>query len=176
MQYILIAIVFMSLCLFGFSCRNRPFGPIGAMCYKVAVTPVRTDYVCPTCGEKTLYAFDDTVDDPNAFQRTLLANELESCRRAVQKINGFDIELDESQFCKVCSPDIESPQLGLVVRHPDKPEPHRVWGVSEIDLTIIKAYADGRIKKEGMADVCIARLEELLGVKLEESPEDLKQQ
>lgn len=170
MQYILIAIVLMVLCLFSLSCRRGLFMPIGAMCYSIAVVPERTDYVCPTCGDKTLYAFDNTLEDPNAFQRSwdvaTISNEIESCRRLVKQINNFDIELDESQFCKVCSPGIECPQLGLAVKHPDKSKLHRVWGVNEYDLTVIKAFTDGQLQTKEFSDTRVRRLEELLGVKL----------
>ncbi len=175
MQYVLIAIVVIVLCVFGASCRKSPFRGTGAMCYAIALPLERTDYICPTCGGKTLYAFDDMLKDPNVIQQSteviIIAHELDSCRRLAQQINTLDIELDESQFCKVCSPDVEYPQLGLIVKHPDNPQPHRVWGVREYDLTLIKEYNDGQLRTEEMSDASLQRLEELLGVKLDDADE-----
>lgn len=161
------------LIIFGLHCRKGPFGPIGAMCYSIAVTPERTDFVCPVCGEKTLYAFDDTLKDPNdlelSWETATLANELDLCRRLTQQINRLDVKLDESQFCRKCNPGIEHPQIGITVINPNTQQSHQVWGIREYDLTLIKGYTDGTFQTQDMSDVSLLRLEELLGVKLNDT-------
>lgn len=153
---------------------------IGAECYKVANPPNRIDYVCANCGEKTLFV-QDSSDDPNTFQQQsantikVVQWELESCRRLVQGINNLDLELDESQFCKHCSPNAETPTLGLIVRYSNQPEPHRVWNIDLKDVLLIKGFTEGGLKFKGHQDweaaliKSIPRLEELLGVKLDDT-------
>ena len=51
---------------------QAPEPRMGAMCYDMAGPPNRVEYVCPVCGEKTLYT------EQKAF---LIGAELESCRR-----------------------------------------------------------------------------------------------
>lgn len=212
MQYILIAIVLMALCVLGFTCRkstangavNSSTNPvtvssgkylsqqdiqkqlaviaqkpppkelaIGAMCYDIAGPPPRIDYVCPVCGEKTIYALEDTADEKtrlSRFQTVWTIQDLENCRRFAQTIKKLDITLDESQFCKKCSPGIDTPTLDLIVRYPDRPVPHRVSGVNWTDLAMLKAAADGKLKYKDRQDTEVAlkgnlpRLQELLGV------------
>jgi hypothetical protein len=213
MQYVLIAVVLMVLCVFGLSCRkstssnntgDQPQGTVtvssgkflshqeiqnqltliarkpapkklamGAMCYKVAGPPSRIDYVCPTCGEKTLYALEDSSDKTKRdIQWKAISDiqELESLRRLAQQIKKLDISLDESQFCKHCRPDVIEPKLGLIVKYPDRPEPHCVWDISWTDLTMMKAVTEGKLKYKGLNDGEAAlktqqkRLQELLGL------------
>jgi hypothetical protein len=82
----------------------------------------------------------------------------------------LDITLDESQFCKHCRPDVIEPKLGLIVKYPDRPEPHCAWDVSWTDLTMIKAVTEGKLKYKGLNDGEAAlktqqkRLKELLGL------------
>jgi hypothetical protein len=83
------------------------------------------------------------------------------------------VELDESQFCKKCSPDVVAPSLVLVVRHPGQKEPHRFARVNLNDLQMLVEFLAGEVKHKDsyetvtpLADY-LKRLEELLGVKLE---------
>jgi len=213
MQYVLIAVVLMVLCVFGLSCRksapsnntgSEQQGAVtvssgkflshqeiqnqlaqiagkpapkelamGAMCYEVVAPPSRIDYVCPTCGEKTLYALEDSSGETTRDLQWRTINDiqgLESLRRLAQQIKKLDITLDESQFCKHCRPDVIEPKLGLIVKYPDRPEPHCVWDVSWTDLTMIKALTEGKLKYKGLNDGEAAlktqqkRLKELLGL------------
>ena len=69
---------------------------MGAMCYKVAGPPSRIDYVCPTCGEKTLYALEDSSGETTRDLQWRAINdiqELESLRRLAQQIKKLDISL-----------------------------------------------------------------------------------
>ncbi len=151
---------------------------MGAMCYEMVAPLNRVDYVCPACGEKTLYAIDDSADDAASqrhWQVTWNLSELDACRRLVSQIDNLDMTLDESQFCNHCSPHTEVPKLGLVIRYPDQPEPHRVWDVSQTDLIMLDAAADGKLKYKGVTDNetalkdSLPRLEELLGVRINDA-------
>lgn len=176
-----------------------PLGqPPGAMCYKVAAPPSRIDYVCPTCGEKTLYAYDaqgfnhtptSESDDPNVVFLSYLAHlesiakntksrsmchvvyfDLGHSRRLIPWIKKLDIELDESQFCKHCSPNIEEPKIGLIIRYPDQPQPHHVWGVTWKDISMLKEVSKGKTSDGDRALInYLDRLEELLGVTLDDT-------
>lgn len=216
MQYLIIAVVLMALCVFGFSCRKSTLAPppggqspqpvtvtsgnflsqqdiqeqlariakkpppknlaMGAMCYDIAGPPLRIDYVCPSCGEKTLYAVDTDADEKVRQQHWKTAwviQELESLRRLTQQIDTLDVALDESQFCCHCNSAIKDPKVGLVITYPDRLEPHRVWDVHWTDLTMLKAAAEGKLKYKGKQGNEVAmkdhlpRLEELLGVDIE---------
>jgi hypothetical protein len=145
----------------------------GAMCYSMMVPPTIVEYVCPKCGEKTLYTGEKgprSADDTNAIRREVVA-----CRRILKEMEGLDIELDESQFCAKCTPDLKGPpQIILVVRYEGTEEPHRVEGVTSEDMAILKEFLDGKDKHEGDFGIekplkdYIERLGELLGVKIEE--------
>jgi len=148
---------------------------IGAMCYVVIEPPKRTDYVCPNCGEKTLYAKISTIDPNENFLWIISEKlyDLEECKKLVKQIEKITIALDESQFCKHCSPDIQEPNLGLIIKYPDSQEVHRVWDINNLDLILLKAFTEGQLKFEPSHDwewdikSHISRLEELLGVDIE---------
>lgn len=151
---------------------------MGAMCYDIAGPPPRIDYVCPDCGEKTLYALDSSADEQTRqrhWKSAWTLGELESLRRLTRQINALNIALDESQFCSHCTSDVKDPRLGLVIRYHDRPEPHRVWEVNWTDLAMIKAATEFKLKYKGQQDNEVAlkenlpRLEELLGVKLDDT-------
>jgi hypothetical protein len=146
----------------------------GAMCYEMAMPPTRHEYVCPTCGEKTLYAL--AKDEGEADRRgdhsliQTLGWELKGCRTVVKEIKGIDVELDESAFCRKCSPDVEKPTLELVVKYEGE-DPHRVKSIRPEDLTLIKEFVEGKdVHDAGMRGQVplkksIKRLKVLLGVK-----------
>jgi hypothetical protein len=148
----------------------------GAMCYDMAGPPVTMEYICPKCSEKTLYARANdkgTLEMKNATAIMLLHKILPACRRKIANIRGLAVELDESQFCKKCSPDVAAPKLVLVVRHPNQKEPHRFVGVTDDDLQMLIEFLAGDNKHRGGQDSIrpladnMPRLEQLLGVKLE---------
>ncbi len=107
---------------------------IGAECYEVASPPQRAEYVCPVCGERTLY-HDDLA--------ALVEWELASCRRAVETIEGLDVTLDESRFCRKCSPDVTDPKLVLEIRYEGEAEPVRVEGVNQHNHDLLSEFLSG---------------------------------
>src|SRR5512137_2277649 len=76
----------------------EPDPTMGAMCYDMAGPPSVAEYVCPVCGEKTVYSDDNTW---------FLSYELPTARLLLEQAasaSGLDVALDESQFCSSCSP------------------------------------------------------------------------
>ena len=146
---------------------------VGAMCYEMVGPPARVDYVCPRCGEKTLYALDrsDEVDRPYP-DLSVLQYELPACRRLVEQVKGISLQLDESQFCAHCCPDVENPTLVLLVSYGDEKESHRVEGVTLEDVQLLSEFFSGLDVHAGEMGVQTPlkdytdRLGKLLGVEL----------
>lgn len=138
---------------------------VGAMCYKVAVTPLRAEYICPVCGEKTLYA---------DYKDTDIVNRIPTYRNMIKNIKGLDIKLDESEFCKKCRPEMSSPQICLIIRYNEGAKIHRVCNINDNDIRLITEFTEGKdIHKSGndgespLKDY-LERLQQLLGTTLPE--------
>lgn len=143
--------------------RRAPEPKMGAMCYAVAAPPQRAEYVCPKCGEKTLYTKDDAV---------FIAWEIEACRREFEILKDqshLSVALDESEYCAHCSPVATKHQLALVVTYADGSS-HTTSPVSRYDLRILRDFLSGRTSfdtlNEGSAPLKgeLPRLRELLGI------------
>lgn len=138
---------------------------IGAMCYEVAAMPNRSEYVCPECGEKTLY-----TSGPENW----IIQNLSNYRRRAKLITKLSVELDESQFCKKCSPEVTKPHIALIIRYPNESKEHRISHITENDLKLISEFLAGKKKHildndaEEPLKKHVKRLEVLLGVKLDE--------
>ena len=145
----------------------------GAMCYKPAMPPKSADYTCPKCGEKTLYNLE-TAEDRNQATKAIGAVNVDipNCRRTIKLIKGLNVSLDETQFCKKCSPDIQSPKLVLIINY-EGGKQHSVEGVTNDDLILISEFLSGSDKHKDSGDFetplknHIKRLKELLGVEIE---------
>jgi predicted RNA-binding Zn-ribbon protein involved in translation (DUF1610 family) len=69
----------------------------GAMCYAAMPMESTAEYLCPICGEKTIYGAD---------QAWLVTRQIESARRYVEQItalSSMEVLLDETGFCSFCS-------------------------------------------------------------------------
>jgi hypothetical protein len=136
---------------------------MGAKCYEIAAPPDRVDYVCPKCGQRTLYTREQGLQDAVRL-------EIPEARRLVKEIRGIEVKLDESQFCRTCSPSVSEPQLILLVGVPGQKDPHRVEGVAANDLKLLKEFLQGSDRHKGDNDRetplkdHIDRIEELLGI------------
>jgi len=139
---------------------------MGAMCYKVAMPPLRAEYICPACGNKTLYSDD--------YFNVDIVNHIAEFRSLVKGITELDIKLDESQFCKKCSPKVSSPELCLIINYDNKTKVHKVCDVSEDDIKILSEFLDGKNVHSTSNDAqkplkdYLNRLQKLLGVPLAE--------
>lgn len=138
----------------------------GAMCYAPTVpkTYDKVEYVCPTCGEKTLYAVRDTV--------RFLEDLLPACRRRIQQVTQLPVRLDEKEFCRKCSPEVKAPALYLLLQFAGEADPRRVKDIGPDDLVLLAEFLAGK-KKHGDAGGAettplknyVQRLEAILGVK-----------
>jgi hypothetical protein len=147
----------------------------GAMCYKMAGPPNRVEFICPVCGERTLYSVPDRGSGRSAGPLSLivkyLARELPACTRLADSLRQYQIQLIQTKYCKKCSPQEQNPQLGLKTTYADTSVPHIVWGVTSDDCRLLKEFFDGENKHRDFFDretpmkKLIPRLEELLGVK-----------
>ncbi|MBU0487794.1 MAG: hypothetical protein KKA07_18440 [Bacteroidetes bacterium] len=145
----------------------------GAMCYSMAMPPETGAYVCPVCGEKTLY----NRDNYESWFRIeeLLSGDIAACRSQVKYIKGINIALDESQFCKKCSPDVKNPQLCLLVNIDQTSDTTKVCGIGYSDVQILGEFLNGslvhhgeRDSREPLADR-ITRIQQLLGVSIKQT-------
>lgn len=142
---------------------------MGAMCYAPMPMVSKVEYVCPTCGEKTLYVAD-------ASHPWTLALGVESLRRAqtaaqeAARLHGVSVALDEKQFCRNCLPGFtNAPQAALVVRLPDGSE-RRTEAIDVQDLWCLRDFFSGKNVLVGGNDSesplkgRLPRLRELLGL------------
>lgn len=147
---------------------------MGAMCYEPMAVPGRAEYVCPKCAKRTLYAVSEGHDDPDArpadSSTVWLLEEVAEARQRAKEIRGIDLRLDESEFCKACSPAAKEPRLSIVVHHPGAAAPHRFRGVNADDLRLIGEFMAGKTvhrlgndAERPMKDY-LMRLQKLLGV------------
>jgi hypothetical protein len=141
---------------------KAPEAIMGAMCYEPMPLPDRLEYVCPVCGEKTLYAKDV------AWEWT---GELEACRRLFKDLPKHEaMSLDESSFCKKCQPDAKTPTLCLRI-HFDEGKAKAVPGIKSDDLRLLKGFLSGGLTYETFNEAKLplknkmARLRKLLGIK-----------
>ena len=153
---------------------------MGAMCYRPAMPPKSADYTCPKCGEKTLYSIENIENKNEGYQIIGTVNVgIPNCRRTIKNIKGINITLDESQYCRKCSPDIQSPKLVLIIEHEDGKK-HTVTGITNNDLILISEFLSGSDKHKDEGDFetplkkHIKRLSELLGVEVKIDDEEIK--
>ena len=131
----------------------------GAMCYDMAMPPERGEYVCPVDGEKTLYT---------TYMVNFIMYDLPAIRDIAGAMPGVTVTIDESQFCRICSPDIKDPQLIMTVNYSDRT--HTVKGITTEDLKLMREFLTGKDRHKDDFDAesalkeYIPRLEELFGV------------
>jgi hypothetical protein len=120
--------------------------------------PDRAEYACPICGTRTPFG--------KGLAQTV-ALDIPAARAMISQIGGVSVELDESQFCKSCRPEIEQPQLGAVITAKGEP-PRRVEPVRAEDLHLLEVFVrDGCLLASPFAperQKSIARLAEFFGL------------
>lgn len=142
--------------------QDAPLEKMGAMCYKMAAPPRHIEYICPTCGEKTIYT----------EQTYVISKLLPICRREmeqIKKIPKVDATLDESDYCKKCSPDVKSPTLVLSIKS-ENGNIHSTPKITPNDLRMLKAFLKGELSYGSDRDTTyplkkrLERLRQLLGI------------
>ena len=118
--------------------EEPPEPVMGAMCYEAMAYPLVAEYICPVCGEKTIYN-----DSHTAF----IEWELQGCRRMVESINEyteFEITLDETLFCDFCS-DSSDEEPTLLLRAASTDSTETVNRVYIHDLRILESFLQGTL-------------------------------
>ena len=85
------------------------------MCYLMPfeVTEQQWEYVCPVCGERTTYVHEGYTG--NSKERKV-AHDIAECRRLFASIPArAGMKLDESAYCRKCSPRVKHPEPALLV-------------------------------------------------------------
>jgi len=140
---------------------------MGAMCYEPMSAPAVAEYICPVCGEKTVY---------NYSQSAFINWELAGCRRMADSINihtDFEVVLDERQFCDFCSPDSSSDEPSLLLRVTYSDSTEVVNTVNVTDLLMLDSFLQGNLyyttSNDGQMPLqsYSGRMRELLGLEKE---------
>jgi len=128
--------------------KNKPIPTelsTGAMCYKVAMPPDRIDYICPVCGEKTLY-----LKNP-AFP---ILKELPSMRSLVKPLEKYGIVLDERALCKKCQTQTSEKTVCLIIPYLENVnQPHKKCPIRDHELKLLNDFFNGKDKYANEYDV-----------------------
>lgn len=115
--------------------KDEPEPVFGAMCYEPVAAPSNCEYICPVCGERTLYSDYTTVMRVEGLPAT---RELFDRLRTV---TPMDVRLDEVSFCSVCGGGDSLPAPVLIVDLSDA-EPCSSE-VSDDDLRLLLGFLSG---------------------------------
>jgi hypothetical protein len=143
----------------------------GAKCYSKAYFNNNVfEYICPVCGEKTIYKKKN--GDNNFFLiENILAFDLEICRKQIEKVKGINILLDESEFCNKCKPNKKNPSLCLKVNIAGQTDSTRVCNITSRDIILLQEFLTDKLIHKGEYDEeyplvkYSVRIKELLGIK-----------
>ncbi len=116
-----------------------PESVMGAMCYSPRMEPASAEYICPVCGEKTLYDYSYSA---------FIDWELAGCRRLAESINmntDFEVSLDERPFCDFCSPDYDDESRTILLRVVYDNGDEIVNSVSISDLGMLDSFLQGNL-------------------------------
>lgn len=84
--------------------KQTPVDSVTAMCYSTAGVHDRIEYVCPVCGDKTIYS---------SFYELVVLGPARSEFAKLKNLPNPKVELDERNFCKKCHSDLKEPELIL---------------------------------------------------------------
>jgi hypothetical protein len=132
------------------------------MCYLAPfeVTEQQWEYVCPVCGERTAHVYAGYTG--NAKERRAVP-DIDECRRLFTRIPATaGLKLDESEYCRKCSPRVKQPEPALLV-----PTAHgqlrRVRHVTSNELRQLGAYFTATPTEQEKMRKDSRRLRKLLG-------------
>lgn len=134
---------------------------MGAMCYEPVAMPDRIDYICPVCGERTLYGY------PEGYA---VYENLPGMRRIITELEGnglFSATLEET-YCGSCHPGLEDRGVTLAIAYPEGDTVRT--RVSVQDLMILQGFMSGELSYEEWNDARLPlrdhadRLRTLLGI------------
>lgn len=114
----------------------EPESVMGAMCYAAMPIPEVTEYVCPVCGEKTLYSAAELRFAPVEITDARAQFDM------LQQVSDLDMRLEEVGYCSFCGPDSTEPHLVLEILYSDGPAVTST--VTVLDLRyLVGLFGDG---------------------------------
>lgn len=116
----------------------------GAMCYSMAAPPDRAEYVCPSCGAKTLHS----LRNAGLGYQALSILEYRAYVDQLKQL-GLDIRLDESCLCRACTTE-SGKTLALEVAYKEKKTRSGLRDIN--DLRKLLAFVEGRLVWKGEQD------------------------
>jgi hypothetical protein len=116
--------------------KELPEPVMGAMCYEPVSAPSVSEYICPVCGERTLY--DDDYSTILRVEDLFLTRSLFD---SLQVVADLDLLLDETSFCSICGSGDAGPYPVLVVDLTDAEPCSSV--VSNDDLRLLIGFFSG---------------------------------
>jgi hypothetical protein len=146
-------------------------GPVAAACYGGAPSAEAiVEYVCPICNNRTLYPRlgADTPELPERERAVLVeVARIDETRRLADqaaRLSNEGVALDETPYCKHCSPTTPTPWLTLVVALAGE-TPRRVEVVTRDDAAALLEFLKGEgARRPAPGTVADQRLARLLGV------------
>lgn len=124
-----------------------------SMCTRMMLPRGAPEYVCPVCGEKTLYA------ETNRWRLGRLDHiryQVDAMKKHCES-NSYSVELDETAYCRNCTPELQGePDAILSITLPDGEKMAR----DSLQLNEVR-YLERYLLDPGMA--VHPRLRELLG-------------
>lgn len=161
----------------------------GAKCYAISRPPSHVEFICPTCGEKTLYSaplggclFVGLFSSPKKQKQQPGHRQIKECWHdpihqigicdsMVEKLSAIGAKLDKREFCSNCCPEVDSPQLGLTIQLLGE-DPRYIFPIDKTDLLLLQEFLNGNKKipmsfgRERPLVNFQKRIEELLGISL----------
>ena len=157
-------------------------------CWGFSIYP-KVSYICPICGEETLYGLDlfrkeeliqnrmgDFEPKSSNYDEDIIFTVHYGIKRyqeRIKEIKGINISLDETEFCKYCSPYspyTTTPTLYLLVNINGEPDTIKTPNITCMDIVLIRDFLNGRLvfeemfKYRPMADYT-EKIKELFGIK-----------
>jgi hypothetical protein len=121
-------------------------------------------YICPKCGRNTLYTspnwdwlsnfgkqefiwnnngyFEPKYEQEREKAHKYVAHEIRQSREEIPKIKGIHTTLDESEFCKNCSPFIVNPTLYLLTNIEGESCTTKIANISYYDIQLLREFLE----------------------------------
>lgn len=87
----------------------------------------------------------------NTIQRPVKINPNDTIK-PMYSLKGINIKLDESQFCKKCSPHVEIPRLCFLVNISGTNDTTKVCDINSGDIRLLSEFLSGNLKHKDSFD------------------------
>ncbi len=142
--------------------EKEPAFVMGAMCYSAVCPPETAEYVCPVCGEKTLYESEDV------WEVSWGLTEARNIFATMTALSDLEMTLDETGYCAHCRGPEGTPRLVLEISYEDGASASTI--VTPDDLRLMAGVLSGELYYLTSNDSqtplrpSLERLHELFGV------------